>query len=106
MSSPAEIPTYCLSAMALRVEGCVHVALEAAGELLSSIGTITKQRQCTLSCDVTHPDGRAVKVKVIAYRVFGDADYLELQRRHGDALLGADVYRMLVVRLSTRQALG
>ena len=98
--SPPEIPWFCLSAMALRVDGDVQVALEAMRCVTRRVsGTILDDQCYSLTGRVQHPDGRGVTVVVDAYRVKGH-DYIELTRESGDARLGAEVYRMLLAELT------
>ena len=79
------------------------MAFEAAKHLMNEIGTITQQKQYNVMGTVSHPDGRQVKLNLIVYRAIAEpADYLELNRRSGDALLGAEVYRMLICLLTSQ----
>lgn len=83
MSSPPQLPAFCLSETALRVDGGIQTTLEATRRILDLIGgTVTEQLPYTVTGVVRQPDGRRTLVEVAAYRVLG-ADYLEL--KHGDA---------------------
>ena len=100
-ASPPEIPWLCLSAMALRVDGDIQVALESMRGIIRRVsGTILDDQRYNLTGRVQHPDGRTATVVVDAYRVQGQ-DYIELCRESGDARLGAEVYRMLIVDLTS-----
>ena len=87
--------------MALRVDGDIQVALEAMRCVIRRLrGTILDDQRYNLTSRVQHPDGRRVTVVVDAYRVQGQ-DYIELVRESGDALLGAELYRMLLAELTS-----
>ena len=100
-ASPPEIPWLCLSAMALRVDGDIQVALESMRGIIRRVsGTILSDQRYNLAGEVQHPDGRRVTVVVDAYRAQGQ-DYIELARASGDARLGAEMYRMLLAELTS-----
>jgi hypothetical protein len=91
--------------MVLRIDGDLDIAFEAAKHLMNEIGTITQQTHDNVMGTVSHPDGRQVKLNLIVYRAITEpADYLELNRRSGDALLGAEVHRMLLCLLTSQYA--
>ena len=101
----APVPPSCISAMALRIDGDLDVAFEIAKHLMNGLGTITQQRQYNITVTVSHPDGRQVELNLIVYRAIAEpSSYLELNRRSGDALLGAEVYRMLTCLLTSQYA--
>lgn len=98
-------PRSSISAMALRIDGDLGIAFEAATHLMKKIGTITHQKHYNAMGTVSHPDGRQVKLNLIVYHAITEpADYLELNRRSGDALLAAEVYRMLICLLTRQYA--
>ena len=91
--------------MALRIDGDLDMAFEAAKHLMKEIGTITHQKHYNVMGTASHPDDRQVKLSLIVYHAITEpADYLELDRRSGHALLGAEVYRMLICLLTSQYA--
>ena len=68
MATPPE--DFCLSAMALRIEGCAGAALDATRNIIRSVrGDIIVDERYGITGAVHHPDGRAVTVVNPGFRL-------------------------------------
>ena len=80
MSSPPDLPTFCLSDMAVRVDDTIQTTLLGIERALSLFGgTVTERLPYTLTMVCG-----GVEVQVAAFRVLG-ADYLEVGTTAGDS---------------------
>ena len=80
MSSPPDLPAFCLSDMAVRIDGTIQTTLLGIERALSLFGGTVAER---LPYTLTMVCG-GVEVQVAAFRVLG-ADYLEVGTKAGDA---------------------
>ena len=88
-----------ISAMALRIDADEATAVEASKHLVRQVGTITNGGHDHVDCTVHHPDGREVQLR-LKVSPAPHGTYLEIDRHSGDALLGADVYRIFLCMLT------
>ena len=80
MSSPPDLPAFCLSDMAVRVDDTIQTTLLGIERALSLFGGTVAER---LPYTLTMVCG-GVEVQVAAFRVLG-ADYLEVGTKDGDS---------------------